>query len=47
MPAARQPENRERNGHVLVWDQNSFNEIFEENRPRGDWNFIFFIFFYI
>lgn len=40
MPAARlqqqQHVNRERNGHVLVWDQNGFNEIFEENRPRGD-----------
>ncbi|KAM7341817.1 putative inorganic phosphate cotransporter protein picot isoform 1-T1 [Cochliomyia hominivorax] len=45
MPAARQQVNRERNGHVLVWDQNSFNEIFDENRPRGLFQTRYFVTF--
>ena len=43
MPATRTYENRERNGHVLVWNQNGLNEIFEENRPRGEYLFRFII----
>lgn len=30
----QQQMNRQRNGHVLVWDQNGLNEIFEDKKPR-------------
>ncbi|GBP02848.1 Putative inorganic phosphate cotransporter [Eumeta japonica] len=47
MPAARQQQqvNRERNGHVLVWDQNGFNEIFERISSRGLFQTRYFVTF--